>query len=177
MDNISIASDDDQCCKKITKNLFNKIMPRQSGALAPVANKNANLLVKSAASLDTILYAITVNIHPMKSMNKKRWFTYSHDKQRDNLARIERSLRTKNPTIELIELHYEVAPAEGDDHYRNIHFHAMYRMPKIFVTTMETYYNRILHMQGQRSTWKSLDIQEITSKEGWLNYMRKDLKN
>lgn len=151
------------CCNtfKLTENLFSN-QSRKGGRRPVIYNNKQNLL-----------FAVTVNIHPYKSMNKKRWFTYSHDKQRSQLARIEEAFRKKNPSVELIELHFEVAPAINDEEYRNIHFHALYKMPEDFKAEVETYYNRICGCK--EGTWKHIKIDPIFNKEGWIEYIRKDI--
>lgn len=121
-------------------------------------------------------YAVTVNIHPYKCMNKKRWFTYTHDQQRNQLMRIENKLRLNNPSIKLLNFSFEIAPAINDDEYRNIHFHALYEMPESYKAELETYYNRICQATSDtKQPWKHLDIQEIYSKSGWLKYIYKNM--
>lgn len=171
---ISIDSNDIQCtcCININSNTLPNLFAnksREGGCLQPDINRNGG----SDVHYEHPLYGVTVNIHPYKSMNRKRWFTYSHDKQRAQLARIEASLRNKNPSIKLIELHYEVAPGLNDPEYRNIHFHALYEMPPLFVSTMENYYTRIV--SAKASNWKHLDVKTINNKQAWLDYIRKDI--
>jgi len=67
--------------------------------------------------------ASTVNIQPSKLMNRRPWKKYNHDDQRKILMRVEASFRRKYPTVELIELQYEVCPQ-----LNNIHYHALYKM-------------------------------------------------
>lgn len=120
---------------------------------------------------ETVDVAVTVNINPYKSMNKKRWFTYSHDKQREILCRLEAKFRRDNPTTELIEIHYEICPATTIDDFANVHFHALYNMPKICMSTMQNYYDRTCKASEK---WKHLDAQIIRNKAAWLCYIRKD---
>lgn len=156
------------CCNtfKLTRNLFRKV--------------NASSRLKGDDIYITIekeqfkLYGITVNILPFKSMNKKRWFTYSHDKQREILARIESRFRKDNPSVKLKEIHYELCPST--DKFHNIHFHALYKMPVIFKAELETYYNRIC-LDKSNKNWRHLDIKEINNVDQWLKYIRKDAKN
>lgn len=121
-----------------------------------------------------IRYAITVNISPFHILNRKRWFTYKHDHQRNHLARLEQKFRDQTPSAKLIELHYEVCPTE--DEFHNIHFHALYEMPAEFRAELETYYQRAC--KTERSKWQDLCIKPIFDQDGWLTYIRKDaLKN
>lgn len=150
------------CCNtiKLTTNLFSRkagVSPRPKGDDTIYNSK---------------LYGITVNILPFKLMNKKRWFTYSHDKQREILARIEAKFRKDTPSCELIELHYEKCPTE--DEFHNIHFHALYKMPEMHKAELETYYNRICSDKSNKN-WRHLDIKEINNKHSWLEYIRKDI--
>lgn len=119
-------------------------------------------------------YAITINISPFKLMNKKRWFTYSHDKQRAQLSRIESKFRELTPSIKLIKLVYEVAPAVNNcEKFRNIHIHALYECPEEFKSEMETYYNRIC--KDPTNNWNHLKIDDIYDEAGWYNYITKDM--
>jgi len=151
------------CCNIIKPNANLFSTKSREGGRRPVDNNIAKKL----------RYAVTVNIHPYKSMNKKRWFTYSHDKQRSQLARIEEAFRRKNPSVQLIELHYEIAPAVNDEEYRNVHFHALYEMPENFNAQVETYYNRICGCK--EGTWKHIKIDPIYHEHGWIDYIRKDI--
>lgn len=148
------------CCNtiKLTRNLFRKvdISPR-------VQRDDIYNNVK--------LYGITVNILPFKLMNKKRWFTYSHDKQREILSRIEARFRKDNPSVLLGELHFEICPSP--DEFHNIHFHALYSMPELFVAELETYYNRICFDKSNKN-WRHLDIKIINNKDAWIKYITKD---
>jgi len=115
-------------------------------------------------------YIVTVNPAPNHHMNKRQYKLYSSDQQRAMLTRIELALRRNNPSIKLLELHFEKCPSSGQ-----IHFHALYEMPILFASTMTNYYNRILQEQ-QPSTppWRHLDIQLCNNKKAWLQYIRKD---
>lgn len=147
------------CCNtiKLTRNLFRKV----SVSDRPTGDD----------ILDNIkYYGITVNILPWKLMNRKRWCTYSHDKQREILARVEARFRKNNPSVLLKELHYELCPSP--DEFHNIHFHALYLMPAIFKAELETYYNRICFDKSNKN-WRHLDIKEINNVDQWLKYIRK----
>jgi len=117
-------------------------------------------------------FAITVNIQPTKFMNKKQWRKYTPEQQTSQLARIESAFRRNNPSVKLMELHYETCPV-----LKNIHFHALYEMPKIFKSELETYYKRICDATDEHTKipWRYLDIQQIFDMQGWLDYIRKGL--
>jgi len=56
----------------------------------------------------------------------------------------------------------------------NIHFHALYRMPKIFVSTMQNYYITFSSIDGKTKVpWRHILVEDIYDKEGWLAYIRK----
>lgn len=118
------------------------------------------------------LFAITINLSPFKSMNKKKWFTYTHDKQIDILTRIESKFRQLTPSVKMLELHFELAPTTCKN-FNNMHIHALYDMPELFVSEMETYYNRIC--KDTTSNCEHLKIDKVYDKEGWLRYIRKDI--
>lgn len=117
-------------------------------------------------------YAITINPQPTKLLNRKMYKQYSHEQQRSILTRIESALRRNNPSIVLLELHYEICPI-----LKQVHFHALYSMPPIFVSTLETYYKRILDSSNSKTLvpWRFLDIQPIYNQCGWIQYIRKDI--
>lgn len=121
---------------------------------------------------DDKLYGITVNILPYHMMNRKRWFTYQHDKQREILARVEAAFRRNQPDCRIIEIHYEICPTEKDFH--NVHFHALYRMPGTLLPKLQQYYDRICTDKSNLK-WRHIDIKEINNKEAWLLYIRKDM--
>lgn len=119
---------------------------------------------------DVISWGITVNIKPTIFINKKQWKLYDHDKQKAILTRIEAKLRKDNPSIVLKKLMFEVCPK-----IKNIHFHALYEMPSIFESTIETYYHRVCN-KGDTTGWRVIDTQPIYDEEGWIKYISKDLK-
>ena len=132
---------------------------------------------KDAAALQCTQYAVTVNIQPTRLMNKKQWKLYNHDQQRGQLTRLECAMRRENPTIELVEIHFEVCPELGQ-----IHFHALYNIPPNFVTTMVNWWdNKIGTLPNHKTirdkftTWRHCDVQQIYSPEGFLKYIRKDM--
>lgn len=140
-----------------------------------------NALRASGASINDVItsimpnfkgnYAITVNPAPTKLLNKKQYCKYSEDQQRAMLTRIEASLRRTTPSIELIELHFEKCPSN-----KMIHFHALYQMPSIYVTTVENYYRVRLDStdKNTKTPWRHLDIQKVYNRLGWIKYIQKD---
>lgn len=116
-------------------------------------------------------YAITVNIQPTKKMNNRQWRKYDSSEQIKILGRLESALRSKNPTIKLKEIHYETCPK-----LKQIHFHALYEMPEIFVSTVEAYYDRLCGSTGiQTVPWRHLVVEQVYDRQGWLDYIRKDI--
>lgn len=118
-----------------------------------------------------ILYSLTIHPHKACMLNRRRYDKYNHDQQRALLGRIEACLRKKNPSIDLVEMHYEVAPSTGQ-----IHFHALYRMPSIFQSTVTAYYRRLMDNNNERTLvpWRYLDLTTTDSQANWLEYIRKD---
>lgn len=117
-------------------------------------------------------YAVTVNIQPTKMMNKRQWRKYDSVQQTGILQRLEAALRRHNPSIKLIELHYETCP-----NLKNIHFHALYEMPEEFINEVETYYNKFTSTdENTKTPWRTLDISEVMSEAAWLQYIRKEIK-
>lgn len=119
-------------------------------------------------------YGITVNIQPTKKMNRRYWKLYNHDQQRAILSRIEAKFRALTPSVQLMELHYEVCPT-----LKNIHFHALYKAPALFKVEMMAYYKRVCCSDDLNTTdpWRYLDIKLILGGNAeWLEYIRKDLK-
>lgn len=118
-------------------------------------------------------YGVTVNISPHKYMNKRKWSLYSADQQRKILLRVENSFRVKNPSVKLIELHFEKCP---NLKHEQIHYHALYDMPDEYVTHMECYFNRICNNNNEntRIPWRHIVIKHVSNIEGWKDYIRKD---
>lgn len=118
-----------------------------------------------------ILYAITIHPHKVCKFNRKNYGNYTKDQQIVLLGNLERNLRLKNPSIQLVELHYEIAPASG-----NIHLHGLYSMPSIFQSTIVCYYRRALDVNNENTKvpWRHLYLIQVDNKDGWLQYIRKD---
>lgn len=154
------------------------IAERDSGAQAQdVSPTDAMYLYAGSDREDTATesptrhYAITVNIKPTQHMNKRQWKLYTADEQRRQLLRIERSLRTKTPSIELKEIHFEECPK-----LHNQHFHALYKMPPMFKAELQAYYTRVCN-KGDVTGWRVLDCQLLEDDESvkrWEEYIRKD---
>jgi hypothetical protein len=168
MDSISIDSNEITCtcCNTIDNNRLGNLFRRKPDVSRRLKGDDILCNIK-------LLYGVTVNILPFKQMNKKRWYTYSHDKQREILARIEAKFRKDTPSCELVEIQYEIAPSE--DEFHNIHFHALYLMPEIYKAELETYYQRIISCNTNKN-WRHLDIRLINDIKQWLTYIRKDIK-
>lgn len=150
------------------KSLFKK--PTLTVDVSPGVSPNDEIHIDDISA--TKLYGLTVNIQPTKLMNKKQWNKYNKDQQMAILGRIERGSRKGNPSIELKELNYEVCPKLG-----NIHFHALYKMPRMFVSQLEAYYKRVLDSSDSNTKikWRYLDIiQIIGTSDNWIQYIRKD---
>lgn len=125
------------------------------------------------SSEEDLRYAVTVNIQPTRLINKRQWKLYDHDKQRAQLTRMEASIRRKTPSIELLEMHFEVCPV-----LKNIHMHALYKMPRIFVVELEAQWNRMVgSIINEKTTqpFRHLDIKEVYDEEGWVKYIKKDM--
>lgn len=115
-------------------------------------------------------YAVTINVCPNKKMNNKIWKTYDHIRQTAQLQRLEAHMRKLNPSIQLVELQFEICPA-----LNQIHFHALYDMPKEFVSTMENYWReKIADKKPTIKPWRYLDIQQVYNEKGWIRYINKD---
>jgi len=146
----------------------NNFMAKLNGSLFNKEKRERN---DDILDIPDMPYIVTVNPAPTKPMNKKLYRNYSEDQQRAMLMRIEAALRRNNPSIKLLELHFEKCPSSG-----MVHFHALYEMPILFASTMTNYYNRILDSTDQNTTtpWRHLDIQLCNNKKAWLQYIRKD---
>jgi len=122
---------------------------------------------------DTLI-AVTVNIKPTKYMNKKQWKKYEPVKQVAILDRIEKKSRKDNKRIELMEIHYEVCPKLSP---KQMHFHAFYRIQGYeWISELTAYWDSVIDgNQGSINKWNHLVIKEVYDREGWENYIRKDI--
>lgn len=116
-----------------------------------------------------VLIAITVNPPPTKLMNKRPYSRYTQEQQQQILSRIESKIRKDNQSIVLEKIYYEVCPI-----LKQMHFHAMYKMPMNFLSTIESYYHRIMFDKTATKVWRFLHTEEIYNKEGWITYISKD---
>lgn len=159
---ISIDTNDNEIMARLKRPLFKQSRKTQGASPSDVYS-----------NMDTITsFAVTVNIQPTKHMNKRQWKKYEAADQIKILGRIEARLRKDNPSIVLKEIHYETCPT-----LKQIHFHALYEMPRIFQTTLEAYYNRVCGSTGEQTKpWRHLTIEPVYDREGWLKYIRKDIK-
>lgn len=153
---------------------------QDKGKAKPVSLSDAVLGTSTASNgiqsngNDNRLYAMTLNIQPCcYNMNRKRWDTYTHDKQRAILMRVEASFRKNNLNVTLQKLNYELCPT-----LNNIHFHAMYKMNLDDIVAMKKYYKRICEAKFKtpsRVPWRYLDISIIEdTPDAWLRYIAKD---
>lgn len=139
------------------RNLFTK--HRSSASSPPCA----------ASYVATINVAFTLNVNPAKKVNGKRWASYSHEEQRAIINRLELKLRIKNPSIKRCEWVFE----QGDVK-QQIHYHALYSLPKDYVSVLETYFSRIFDYEP--SNWGTVDIRPLLYQEdiaNWITYMYK----
>jgi len=159
-----------------TCNLFNLSRQRSKASAVSVSSSDVSkgIDLRPYQEAPTILeYGVTVNICPNKYMNRKKWKIYNHDQQRQILTRIEKSLRQKTPSIQLKDIYYEICPT-----LQQVHFHALYSMPRQFITEMETYYNRVVgmpEMSNSSKAWRHFQFEAIYDREGWIKYIKKDL--
>jgi len=119
---------------------------------------------------DTTLVACTVNIKPNKVMNRRRWKLYSQDQQRNLLTRLESSFRNKTPSVKLKILTFEVCPKLGQ-----VHFHAMYECPRIFMSTIHNYWNEKVDGNdlNTKEPWRHIVLEEVYDQKGWIQYITK----
>lgn len=115
-------------------------------------------------------FAVTVNLNPYGFVNNRKWSLYKNDAQRSTLLRIEASLRRTYPNIELVELIFEVCPK-----LKNIHFHALYRMPLEIPPLYEQYFNDRVKKVSLLCTYKNVEIEPLWNYEGWIKYITKDI--
>lgn len=145
-----------------TRSLFKRVPPNEPGAsLGDVI-------------LNSTYYAVTVNIAPNKHVNKKRWHTYTHDKQRSVLERLEASFRRKTPSVVLHKIVFENCPV-----VKNVHFHALYEMPPLYESTLRNHwvvFDDNNNSNDAKSDWRHLDIRPVHNVKGWLEYISKTLK-
>lgn len=114
-------------------------------------------------------YAVTVNLHSQKKVNRKAWFRYTDDQQRGILTRIEYAFRRDTPSVKLHSIAFEKAPSSG-----NIHFHALYEMLPIFQTTVENYWSKHAMLGEHDNPWRHLDIRIVHNIKGWMDYINKE---
>lgn len=141
-----------------------------------VSNKDARIQTNSIASdvntpLDSTakLFAVTVNIKPNKVFSRKPWHKYDKDKQRGLLTRMELALRKKTPSIELKRIEFETCPT-----LQNIHFHALYSMPSIFVSEMECHWEKHSgNLPDTKVPWRVIQIKPCHNEAGWIDYITK----
>jgi len=131
---------------------------------------NSGASQKSASSSDVkCLYAVTINVQPSRLMNKKQWRNYTQDQQTSQLTRIEQAIRRDNPSIVLKKICFEICPV-----LQQVHFHALYEMPPLFRSVLESYYERVLGSTGvQTNPWRHIALEEVYNEQGWIDYITK----
>lgn len=145
------------------------IMPKHSLFKSPTAQASASC---NDVTSNGTKYAVTVNIAPTKLINKKQWLKYNPDQQRAVLTRLEATFRKNNPSIVLHRIEFEKCPTVG-----NIHFHALYEMPDIFLTTLENHWGKFDSTdENTKVPWRHLDIRPCHSVKGWIEYITKTIK-
>lgn len=163
---------DDANEKALTCNLF-KLQSRKTKAVRLHDVNNTPSKESSDSDIEDLnskQYAITVNIKPTKVMNGRLWKLYTPDHQIKILTRMEKCIRSKNPSINLCELHFETCPRT-----RMIHFHALYLLPDSFKSVLETFWARFSGDDAKTKTpWRIFHSAEIYDDAGWLAYIRKD---
>jgi len=117
------------------------------------------------------LWAVTINPSPNKFINKKRWQTYPAIRQQEILTRVLSQLTLKNPSINLLEHHFEKCPSNGQ-----IHVHALFECTLEWVSTIENWIHHSIEWKDDKSTprWRHLVIDPIYNRLGWEAYIRKD---
>lgn len=167
-----IDTDDTQIMKRLVRPLFNGGV-----SLSEASEERVDI------SNTIHYYGITINVLPCKRINNKEWRTYNNDQQRSILLRMENSIRRNNPSVELDEMHFEVCPKK-----KNVHFHALYKMPIIFISTVRAEWDRLIGPKPKESknqsiifgssSWNHFHITTVFEheKQHWLDYIRKDLK-
>jgi len=123
-------------------------------------------------------YKVTINVQPERKMNNRQWKLYTHDKQREILARIMNAFIRDNATVGLFEMQFEECPG-----LKQIHLHALLSMTKVESDRFISYIDRTCGSTYKDSfkgtKWRHIDCQVIPDTtedvKGWLKYIRKDL--
>lgn len=118
-------------------------------------------------SLTVPHWAVTVNPDPFVKCNKRAYNKYSFDEQVKILTRIESAMRRDNPTIVLVKLVFETCPK-----LKQAHYHALYQMPMMFISTMDNYLSHRLKRTNGPS-WRMYVAKPIHDEEGWIQYITK----
>lgn len=114
-------------------------------------------------------FAVTVNPDPFVKLNKKAYCKYSYEQQVAILTRIEAAMRRDNPSLKMERLYFEMCPKS-----LNAHYHAVYCIPMIFLSTMENYLRHRL-MRTNGPSWRMLVAEPIYDLAGWNKYITKDV--
>lgn len=158
---------DNSIFKKLHGPLFNRTpVPECNDNVTPNVTKiDFGRITKN----DNIYMAVTVNPDPYVLMNKKKYSSYSHDKQHDILRRIEAALRRTYPDIKLVEIQFEECPT-----LKQIHFHALYSTPAFMHCEMSNFWKTRICRTNSPS-WTYIKSEIVYDKTGWINYIRKTL--
>lgn len=121
------------------------------------------------SSMTTYL-AVTVNIKPNKLINRRRWKLYDNTKQMAILTRLESAFRNVTPSVILKKLNFEKCPSNG-----NIHFHAMYEAPLIYMSTIYNYWDEKIDGNDLETKvpWRHVIVKNVFDKKGWIDYISK----
>lgn len=121
---------------------------------------------------DIVEWAITINISPHKLMNKKRWWTYTHQEQQEVLFRMERA-STKGTPVNCVKAVFEVCPK-----LKQVHMHALYEMPRRmgYEKVIKEWWDDRVSTTDKNTIipFRHFDCREIYDRAGWEKYIMKD---
>lgn len=126
-------------------------------------------LASGAIAEREYIYGITINILPIKLINRRKWKDYDNEKQKSILERILQKLFRENPSIRCIERNYELCPK-----LKNIHVHMLVQCASEWISHIEAYINRVCHIPDHE--YRCIDIIKLPTlldKSQWLQYIRK----
>lgn len=138
-------------------------------------NNNADLNSNHIMESETVSverYGVTVNLKPLCKMNRKTWNTYTPEKQVEILRRIHNSYLRLNPSTVEIEIHFESCPV-----LKQMHFHALIECPSTHISSYANFWEKYSgNLPDTRKPWRVIMYEPIYNEKGWLEYIRKDLK-
>lgn len=114
-------------------------------------------------TLNTDLYAFTVNVSPKKYVNGKPWSTYQHIDQKNILDEFLSSFQEFSDMLYIFEKTQAGYP----------HVHGMLRADK---DDIQVFQEKVVRRFGMpKLAWDvCCKIDPIYDKSGWMKYMRKD---